>query len=89
MRNETVHPGTARRVAEERGLLTSVAVCRLTGLTYRQLDYRVRSGLLTPVVEAAGQGSARLWAPEVVDIIKDLEVRIAACPFSPHRGGHH
>lgn len=37
-------------------------VRRLTGLTYRQLDYIARSGVLTPgVADSEGKGSRRLF----------------------------
>jgi DNA-binding transcriptional MerR regulator len=38
-------------------------VCRLTGVTYRQLDYWARTGLVTPSVTAAtGSGSKRRYS---------------------------
>ncbi len=38
-------------------------VCRLVGITYRQLDYWARTGLLTPTLAAArGSGSKRRYA---------------------------
>jgi DNA-binding transcriptional MerR regulator len=38
-------------------------VCRLVGITYRQLDYWARTGLVTPSVRAAdGSGSHRLYS---------------------------
>lgn len=42
-------------------LHTSRDVCRLAGVTYRQLDYWVRGGLLLPPVPATGSGSQRLF----------------------------
>ena len=42
---------------------TSAQVARMCGVSYRQLDYWCRAGLVTPSVrEAAGQGSQRQWA---------------------------
>ena len=39
------------------------AVCRLTGVTYRQLDYWARTGLVTPSITAAhGSGSKRRYS---------------------------
>ncbi len=45
-------------------------VCRITDVTYRQLDYWTRTGLITPSVQAAtGSGTQRLCAfPDVVTI---------------------
>ncbi len=38
-------------------------VCRLTGVTYRQLDYWARTGLVTPsVTPATGSGSKRAYS---------------------------
>jgi DNA-binding transcriptional MerR regulator len=38
-------------------------VCHIVGITYRQLDYWARTGLLTPSIRAAaGSGSQRVYA---------------------------
>ena len=38
-------------------------VCRIAGITYRQLDYWIRTGLVTPSVNnAVGSGSHRLFS---------------------------
>ena len=38
-------------------------VCRLTGVTYRQLDYWARTGLVTPsITPASGSGSKREYS---------------------------
>ena len=38
-------------------------VCRLTGVTYRQLDYWARTGLVTPsITPARGSGSKRAYS---------------------------
>ncbi len=38
-------------------------VCKLVGITYRQLDYWARTGLIMPSVQAAqGSGSQRLYS---------------------------
>jgi DNA-binding transcriptional MerR regulator len=51
-------------------------VCSLVGLTYRQLDYWARTGLLTPsVTKASGSGSKRKYSyRDVVElkVIKQL-----------------
>ena len=51
-------------------------VCRLTGVTYRQLDYWARTDLVTPSITAAkGSGSKRTYAySDVLDVkvIKSL-----------------
>ena len=64
--------------------LTSLQVCEATGLTYRRLDYWVRTELIEPIVDADGSGSQRLFDPSVVDQIREMQRRIDACPFD-HR----
>lgn len=47
-------------------------VCRLTGVTYRQLDYWARTGLVTPsITPATGSGSKRSYGYSDV-----LEVKV-------------
>jgi DNA-binding transcriptional MerR regulator len=47
-------------------------VCRLTGVTYRQLDYWARTGLVTPsITPARGSGSKRKYSYSDV-----LEVKV-------------
>ncbi|HUV57458.1 MAG TPA: MerR family transcriptional regulator [Acidimicrobiales bacterium] len=47
-------------------------VCRLTGVTYRQLDYWARTGLVTPsITPAQGSGSKRTYSYSDV-----LEVKV-------------
>ena len=52
------------------------AVCRITGVTYRQLDYWARTDLVTPsVTPASGSGSKRTYAYSdllEVKVIKSL-----------------
>jgi DNA-binding transcriptional MerR regulator len=52
------------------------AVCRITGVTYRQLDYWARTTLVTPSIEAArGSGSKRRYSYSdlvEVKVIKSL-----------------
>ncbi len=51
-------------------------VCKIVGITYRQLDYWARTGLLRPsLTDASGSGSQRLYAySDVVElkVIKQL-----------------
>jgi DNA-binding transcriptional MerR regulator len=49
-------------VNEEQGY-RAPQVCKIVGITYRQLDYWARTGLLIPSIrQAAGSGSQRLYA---------------------------
>ncbi|MBW8482804.1 MerR family transcriptional regulator [Actinomadura parmotrematis] len=76
---------TASRRAGEQGLLfdTQVSVpaedvgyrgptaCTAAGITYRQLDYWARTGLVTPSVRAAqGSGSQRLYGFRDILVLK-------------------
>lgn len=47
-------------------LLSTEEVCEITGLTYRQLDYYTRHGVVAPAVEARGSGTRRGWLDEQV-----------------------
>lgn len=52
-------------------LLSSAEVCRLVGISYRQLDYWVRTGAIeTPDNCAIGSGHGRRWTPEEVRRLK-------------------
>src|SRR5579871_5306179 len=58
-------------------------VCRLVGITYRQLDYWARTGLLTPsLASAKGSGSKRRYAYtdvlelKVIKSLLDAEVSL-------------
>lgn len=44
----------------------SYDVCRMAGITYRQLDYWVRTNLLAPSVPSAGSGTGRRWTGDDV-----------------------
>lgn len=46
------------------GRLTTDELARLVGATYRQVDYWVRHGYLTPDRAQPGSGVARIWTPE-------------------------
>lgn len=49
-------------MTEERGY-RAPQVCKIVGITYRQLDYWARTGLLRPsLAEANGSGSQRLYS---------------------------
>jgi MerR HTH family regulatory protein len=48
-------------------------VCRVTGLSYRRLDYWDRIGLVRPsVMPAAGSGSQRLYSADDVVLVKAI-----------------
>lgn len=59
------------QVINDEGLLTSTQVCRLVGISYRQLDYWVRRGMIEcPDKRGLGSGHARRWTPEDVRRLK-------------------
>ena len=66
-------------------------VHKLVGITYRQLDYWARTGLVTPSVRAAdGSGTQRLYSfTDVVElrIIKRLLDGACPCGRSATRSG--
>ncbi len=54
-------------------------VCRLTGVTYRQLDYWARTGLVTPsITSATGSGSKRVYSYHDVLEVKVIKSLLAA-----------
>ena len=80
------HYTALRAAGPKRGLLSATEIVGATPLTYRQLDYWTRSGLLEPIVDAEGSGSMRLYAANTIELIDNLLARIAACPFT-HKDG--
>lgn len=49
-------------------------VCKFVGITYRQLDYWARTGLLTPSVKsAAGSGSQRLYSFQDLVLLRTIK----------------
>lgn len=48
---------------DEQEAFRSPPICKLTGVSFRQLDYWARIGLIEPSIEpAVGSGSARLYS---------------------------
>jgi len=49
-------------------------VCRVVGISYRQLDYWARTGLVTPSVrEAGGSGTQRLYSFQDLVLLKVIK----------------
>lgn len=60
-------------VAELVGGYSSVRVCELTGVTYRQIDYWVRTGLIVPSLYAGrGCGTRRRFSRRDVQVVAIL-----------------
>lgn len=76
-----VYPATAGRIAAHWGLLTATELAHRAGITYRQVDYWTRAGWITAKVDADGSGTVRLYDPETVETVRNLQARIGACPF--------
>ena len=85
---ETAHDPAASVAAEEQGLLFTDDVsplpsdlgyrgptaCNAAGITYRQLDYWARTGLIEPSVRgASGSGSQRLYSFRDILILKVIK----------------
>lgn len=52
------------------GVSTSQAA-RLSGLSYRQIDYWLRTGIVTPsIAEARGSGTQRRWSEEDILLLR-------------------
>lgn len=61
---------------------SATEVCQRTGLTYRRLDWLIRTGALAPTVEARGSGTQRRFS----DL--DLLAALVAGQLRD-RGAHH
>lgn len=65
----------------KRGLFTSPEVCAKTGMTFRQLDYLVRTGIVNPIHGASGSGTRRryslsdLWVLDVLAVLYRMGFR--------------
>lgn len=54
-------------------------VCKYVGITYRQLDYWARTGLLTPSIQgASGSGSQRLYSFQDLVLLRTIKSLIEA-----------
>lgn len=67
--------------------LSSYDVCRLAGITYRQLDYWVRTGLLVPDVHA-GHGSGGLGRRFSVEKARQAQVIGLLMHWTPQASGN-
>lgn len=56
---------------------SSAVLRQCPGVTYRQLDYWCRTGILRPEVEARGSGRPRRWGSEQVRVVR-LVANLAA-----------
>lgn len=59
-------------MTERKATFSTTQACRLAGITYRQIDYYDRSGLIDPTQPARGSGSQRRWTSREVDALRVL-----------------
>lgn len=52
------------------------AIIRVTGVTYRQIDYWTRRGYLKPDVVDPGRGTRRHYPPRELDVAKRIAMRL-------------
>ncbi len=75
---EQLFDGDFSPLPEDQGFRGQSA-CKAAGITYRQLDYWARTGLVTPEVRAAtGSGSQRLYSFRDILILKVIKNLIDA-----------
>jgi DNA-binding transcriptional MerR regulator len=71
----SLFPSERAEMSEQQGYRVP-EVCRIVGITYRQLDYWARTELVTPSIrDATGSGSQRLYSFEdlvTLRVIKNL-----------------
>lgn len=80
MENSAMDQSTTERPesSSEAGYRGSVA-CQAAGISYRQLDYWARTGLVVPSVRsAAGSGSARLYSFRDILVLKVIKRFLSA-----------
>lgn len=67
------------------------SACQVAGITYRQLDYWARTGLVVPSIRSAtGSGSQRLYSFKDILVLKIVKRLLDAADLTaehPHRGG--
>lgn len=69
--------------ARPRGAFRVPEVCRLAGVTYRQLDYWDRQGIASPTVRpAGGSGTQRVYSALDIRRLR-LVARLARCGVTP------
>jgi DNA-binding transcriptional MerR regulator len=69
-------------MATQPATLSSVEVCRQTGLTYKQVDTWARWGYLRPRQTGPGSGHLREWSQAEVDIAR-MMARLVALGITP------
>ena len=65
----TVLPMTRTTDIDREAVTSSYHAADLAGITYRQLDYWARTGVVTPEHAGRGSGSARRWTAHEVSLL--------------------
>ena len=52
--------------------MSSAAIAREAGVTYRQLDYWIRAGYVRPLDPLPGTGTARQWPEEEREVVMTM-----------------
>lgn len=82
---ETIEPTPGHWLSG--GWVSSNEACRAAGLTYRQLDYWARIGIIEPDVPAEGCGTVRRFRPAQVPILRVLgQLAVAGAGADQLRG---
>ena len=71
------------------GWLTARQVCALFGVSYRQLDYWARTGILLPGQAATGSGSTRYYSPANLAALRVLAPLVDLGALRSIRSWHH
>ncbi len=67
-------------------MMSTTELAQHSGATIRQLDFWIRSGVLTPEVQARGSGTSRRFDPAWVPVVRLLS-NIQAAMGSGRSGG--
>jgi len=63
---------------------TSMQVCQLLNISYRQLHYRIERGYAKPALESTGSGVSHMWSLRNVIDLAVFEANLAHCPMGGH-----
>lgn len=61
---------------ETTGRISSAEVCRLTGVTYRKLDYWIARGWISGQAKDLGQGIPRNWTTDQIERVREIAAAI-------------
>ncbi len=76
--DEGSHASAAGRKPEDVDFVTSLDIVAGAQVTYRQVDFWTRTGLLVPTNDNPGQGNSRHYAPEQLARAKAISALLRA-----------